>query len=265
MKILVTGVSSGFGRAIARALAQDGHEVYGTVRKEVEPIAGVTYVRADVTDDAQVKDAFNQVMELTGGVLDVFINNAGMGIGGPLEFCKTEDVQNQMDVNFMGMVRWMGGVICTMRRQGYGKIICISSIGGLMGLPYQGAYSASKFAIEGYCEALRLELRKSGVQVIVVQPGDFSTGFTAVRKSVEISEAAAAYPSYEKSLRGIEHDERNGLKPEYLAARICKIIAKKHPSSSYVVASPLQRLAVLAKWLLPAPLFQKILSLYYGV
>ena len=87
MKILVTGVSSGFGRAIARALAQDGHEVYGTVRKEVEPIAGVTYVRADVTDDAQVKDAFNQVMELTGGVLDVFINNAGMGIGGPLEFC----------------------------------------------------------------------------------------------------------------------------------------------------------------------------------
>ena len=160
MKVLVTGVSSGFGRAIARALAQDGHEVYGTIRKDVEPIAGVTYVRADVTDDDQVKAAFDHVMELTGGVLDVFINNAGMGIGGPLEFCKTEDVRNQMDVNFMGMVRWMGGVICTMRRQGYGKIICISSIGGLMGLPYQGAYSASKFAIEGYCEALRLELRK---------------------------------------------------------------------------------------------------------
>ena len=265
MKILITGVSYGFGRAIARALAQDGHEVYGTVRKDVEPIAGVTYVRADVTDDDQVKAAFDHVMELTGGVLDVFINNAGMGIGGPLEFCKTEDVRNQMDVNFMGMVRWMGGVICTMRRQGYGKIICISSIGGLMGLPYQGAYSASKFAIEGYCEALRLELCKSGVQVIVVEPGDFSTGFTAMRKCVDVAQASEAYPSYGKSLSGIEHDEKNGLKPEYLAARICKIIAKKHPSSSYVVASPLHRLAVLAKWMLPAPLFQKILTLYYGV
>ncbi|MGN0191195.1 MAG: SDR family oxidoreductase [Candidatus Cryptobacteroides sp.] len=265
MIILVTGVSSGFGRAVARALADRGHEVYGTVRREVEPLEGVTYVYADVRDDAQVSEAFGKVMEMTGGKLDVFINNAGMGIGGPLEYCKAEDVREQMDVNFLGMVRWMPGVVGAMRRQGYGRIICISSIGGLMGLPYQGAYSASKFAVEGYCEALRLELRKSGVDVVVVEPGDFSTGFTATRRSVDVREASAAYPSYGKSLRGIEADERNGLKPEYLARKICGIVEKKHPSPSYVVASPLQRLSVFAKWLLPARLFQWVLSLYYGV
>lgn len=108
-----------------------------------------------------------------------------------------------------------------------------------MVLPCQGAYSASKFAIEDYCEALRLELRRSGVQEIVIEPGDFSTSFTAMRKCVDVAQASEAYPSYGKSLSGIEHNENNGLKPEYLA--------------------------VFAKWLLPASLFQKILSLYYGV
>lgn len=265
MKILVTGVSSGFGKAMARALAEQGHEVYGTVRREVDLLDGVTYVNVDVRDDSQVAEAFGKVMEMTGGELDVFINNAGMGIGGPAEFCKVEDVRNQMDVNFLGMVRWVPRVVDVMRRQGRGRIICVSSIGGLMGLPYQGAYSASKFALEGYCEALRLELRRSGVDVVVVEPGDFSTGFTAMRKSVDVAEVEEAYPSYGKSLVGIEADERNGLKPEVLARKICRIVAKRHPASSYVVASPLQRLSVFAKWLLPARLFQRVLSLYYGV
>ncbi|MGN0189943.1 MAG: SDR family NAD(P)-dependent oxidoreductase, partial [Candidatus Cryptobacteroides sp.] len=97
MKILVTGVSSGFGKAMAQALAGQGHEVYGTVRREVEPMEGIIYVNADVRDDSQVAAAFDRVMEMTEGTLDVFINNAGMGIGGPLEFCKVEDIRNQMD------------------------------------------------------------------------------------------------------------------------------------------------------------------------
>ena len=163
MTILITGVSSGFGKAIAQALAARGHEVFGTVRRDVAPIDGVTYLEADVRDDSQVSSAFDRMMKLTDGRIDVFINNAGIGIGGPIEFCRIEDIQRQMDVNFMGMARWLSHVVPAMRRQGSGKILCISSIGGLVGLPYQGAYSASKFAIEGYCEALRLELRKSGV------------------------------------------------------------------------------------------------------
>lgn len=264
MVILVTGVSSGFGKAIATRLAKDGHKVYGTVRRQAEPIEGVTYLHADVQDESAIADAFAQLMEAEGR-LDVFINNAGMGIGGPLEYCTPSEVDRQMDVNFMGMVRWLSHVVPVMRRQGSGKILCMSSIGGLMGLPYQGAYSASKFAVEGYCEALRLELRGTGVSVTVIEPGDFSTDFTAKRKSVCPADAAQAYPSYERSLAGIEKDETGGLKPEYLADKISRIIIKRKPAYNYVVASFLQRLAVFAKWLLPKPVFAWILSLYYNL
>ena len=263
MTILITGVSSGFGKAIAQALAARGHKVFGTVRRDVAPIDGVTYLEADVRDDSQVASAFDRMMKLTDGRIDVFINNAGIGIGGPVEFCRIEDIQRQMDVNFTGMARWLSHIVPAMRRQGSGKILCISSIGGLVGLPYQGAYSASKFAIEGYCEALRLELRKSGVSVSVIEPGDFSTGFTSARKSIDAGTAAEAYPSYARSLASIEHDENNGLKPEYLASRICRIVEKKKPAYRYVVATFIQRLAVFAKWILPAPAFARILSLYY--
>ncbi len=263
MVILVTGVSSGFGRAIAAALASHGHRVFGTVRRDTDVVEGVTYLMADVSDDAQVGAAFDRMMDMTDGKIDVFINNAGMGIGGPLEFCSVEDVRMQMDVNYMGMVRWLSRVVPVMRGQGSGRILCLSSIGGLMGLPYQGAYSASKFAVEGYCEALRLELRKTGVRVTVIEPGDFSTGFTASRKIVDVQKASIAYPSYGRSLSSIEHDEHNGLAPEYLAKAVCRIICMRRPPYRYVAATFLQELSIFAKWILPAPVFAWILSLYY--
>ncbi|MGX8690890.1 MAG: SDR family NAD(P)-dependent oxidoreductase, partial [Bacteroidaceae bacterium] len=169
MVILITGITSGFGRAMAQRLSQDGHKVYGTFRRESEPIPGVTYIKADVRDEDSLKSAVNQVLEAEGHI-DTLISNAGMGIGGPLEFTPMDDARLQMDVNFMGMVRLLDQVVPVMRRQRHGHIICISSIGGLMGLPYQGMYSASKFAIEGYCEALRLETQSFGIKVVVLRP-----------------------------------------------------------------------------------------------
>ena len=105
--------------------------------------------------------------------------------------------------------------------------------------------------------------RMSGVSVSLIEPGDFSTGFTATRKSVNIEMASDAYPSYARSLASIENDENNGLKPDYLASRICRIVEKKQPAYRYVVATFLQKLAIFAKWLLPAPAFAWILSIYY--
>lgn len=262
MIILITGISSGFGHAMAKALSEDGHTVYGTHRKAIEPLPGVHYIKCESTDDSQVEGCVKSVMDAEGR-LDVFINNAGMGIGGPLEFCSLDDCRRQMDVNWMGMVRFLHFVVPVMRKQGSGKIICFSSIGGLMGLPFQGVYSASKYAIEGYCEALRLELRGSGVTVSVIEPGDFSTSFTARRKSVASPEAAEAYPHYARSLASIEHDENNGLKPEFLAAKIKKVVRKRRPRYSYIIASPLQKLSVFAKWLLPKRCFAWVLSVYY--
>lgn len=264
MVILITGISSGFGKAMAERLSGEGHRVYGTHRRDCERIAGVHYIKAEVTDEASVQAAVQEVLDAEGRI-DVFINNAGMGIGGPLEFCSLEDASRQMDVNWMGMVRFLHQVLPVMRKQGGGKIICFSSIGGLMGLPFQGLYSASKFAIEGYCEALRLETKDFGIKVVVIEPGDFATGFTAMRKSVDDAAVHAAYPKYAGSLASIEKDETTGLKPAYLAGKISKIIKKNNPAHHYVIASPLQKLAVFAKWLLPGKCFAAILSLYYKV
>ncbi|HAZ74667.1 MAG TPA: oxidoreductase [Rikenellaceae bacterium] len=264
MVILITGITSGFGRAMAKRLAADGHKVYGTHRKDVEHIPGVSYIKVEATDDAQVEAAVKQVIDDEGRI-DIFINNAGMGIGGPLEFSSLEDARRQMDVNWMGMVRFLHFVLPQTRAQKSGMIICFSSIGGLIGLPYQGLYSASKYAIEGYCEALRLEVKNFGINVVVIEPGDFSTNFTAQRKCVSGTDAAAAYPSYERSLKGIEKDERTGLKPDFLADKISKIVRKKSPRYNYIIASPLQKLSVIAKAILPRRLFYWILSKYYNL
>ena len=262
MVILITGITSGFGKAMAERLSADGHTVYGTHRKATEFIPGVTYIRADATVDAEVEAAVAQVVAKEGRI-DVFINNAGMGIGGPLEFCSLEDAQRQMDVNWMGMVRFLHHVVPVMRAQGKGRILCFSSIGGLMGLPFQGLYSASKFAIEGYCEALRLEVRGFGIDVILIEPGDFATSFTAQRKSVAAPEAYEVYKTYADSLASIEHDETTGLKPEFLAGKISKIVRCRRPRYNYIISTFEQRLSVTLKKLLPPRWFAAILSSYY--
>lgn len=264
MIILITGITSGFGKAMAERLSSDGHKVYGTHRKASDFIPGVTYIKADVQDEEECKAAVEQVVAAEGRI-DVFINNAGMGIGGPLEFCSLEDARRQMDINWMGMVRFLHYVLPIMRNQHSGKILCFSSIGGLMGLPFQGLYSASKFAIEGYCEALRLEVRSFGIDVITIEPGDFATKFTAQRKSVADPEAYKVYSSYAESLASIEHDETSGLKPEYLAGKISRIIMKKRPGYSYVISTLEQYLSTVLKRILPARWFAAILSSYYKI
>ena len=262
MIVFITGVSSGFGLETARLLAQEGHTVYGTVRREVEPLPHVHYLHVDVRDRDAVLNTVAQVIEKEGRI-DVLVNNAGMGIGGPLEFATEEEIRLQMDTNFMGLVHCVDAVLPHMRRQGGGKIIALSSIGGLMGLPFQGFYSASKFAIEGYCEALRLETQQQGIKVVVLRPGDFSTGFTGSRKKVADEAALQAYPLYREAIEKVEHDENGGLKPVVLAQKISRIINMQHPRNGYVVASFEQKLSVWIKRILPAKWFDRILGSYY--
>ena len=264
MVILITGISSGFGLETARLLSQEGHTVYGTVRREVNSLPSVHYLQLDVRDKQAVADAIQSIIEKEGRI-DVLVNNAGMGIGGPLEFATEEEIRLQMDTNFMGLVHCVDAVLPYMRQQRSGKIIALSSIGGLMGLPFQGFYSASKFAIEGYCEALRLETQSMGIQVVVLRPGDFSTSFTGSRKKVSDEAALQAYPLYRNAIDKVEHDETGGLKPEVLARTISRIIGMRHPRNGYVVASLEQRLSVLLKRILPAKWFGRILSNYYKV
>ena len=148
----------------------------------------------------------------------------------------------------------------------YGKIINISSIGGIIGLPYQGFYSASKFAIEGYSEALAAEVKGFGIKVILVEPGDFSTNFTANRKKSFLTLQNNNYKeSFLRSLKIIEKEENGGLKPIILAKKIEKIIELKNPRFRYVVANLEQKLSVILKRIIPGNLFINILRDYYKV
>jgi NAD(P)-dependent dehydrogenase (short-subunit alcohol dehydrogenase family) len=266
--ILITGISSGFGFAMAKALSERGHIVYGTsrcARAENLP-AAVRLLTLDVTDNTSVEQAIKTVYAEEKRI-DVVINNAGMGTCGAAELATDEEISLQMNTNFMGVVRVCRAVLPIMRAQGKGRIITISSIGGVFAIPYQGFYSASKFAVEGYSEALSLETKGFGVDVVLVEPGDFNTGFTANRR---ISEKTSTHPDYQKSfaraLASIEHDERTGGSPDYLAKKMVRIVEKKHPRLRYVVAkSLLQRLSVVLSLFIPSRWFERLLRLFYNM
>ena len=264
--ILITGVSSGFGKETASLLASKGHKVYGTLRKPTETDSGINVLLLDLTNRNSIKEAVAEVIKKE-GCIDVLINNAGMHSGGPVETISDDIIRLQMETNFMGTALLTKEVLPVMRQQNYGLIINIGSIGGLMGLPFQAFYSAGKFAIEGFSEALRMEVKPFGIHVVVVNPGDFHTSNSANRRGF-LAPSINADPyknQFEKSLKIIEKDENKGWNPAILAKKIAKIIDCKNPKQRYIVASFEQKLAVVLKYILPSKQFSKILSGHYGI
>jgi len=261
--ILITGISSGFGKKTAELLARNGHIVYGTVRSNCEVDPAINVLKMDLMDVQSIKNAVNQVIDKEGRI-DVLINNAGMHLGGPIEEAPTELFTRQMETNVNGLVHMLQAALPHMRQQGQGTIINFSSIGGLMGLPFQPFYSASKFAVEGLSEALRIELRPFNIKVIVINPGDFHTSNTANRTNITV-EGGSYEAQFKKSLASIEKDENGGWDPGILAKKISRIVECKHPKNRYVVASVVQKFAIFLKRILPIGLFSKILGSFYGI
>ncbi|MBQ0016074.1 MAG: SDR family oxidoreductase [Bacteroidales bacterium] len=260
--IIITGASSGFGKATAELLANKGHVVYGLCRRPMQH-PSIRYMQADIRDSIGVQSVVETIYNREHRI-DVLINNAGMGIGGSLELASQEEIKIQMDTNFMGCVNMCQSTLRYMRQQRYGKIINLSSIGGVMGLPYQGFYSASKFAIEGFSEALSAEVKRFGISVSMVEPGDFATNFTASRKNSEATLNDPDYgPVFKKSLSLIEKEENGGLKPDVLAKKIAKIVECKHPKLRYVVANLEQRMSVILKKIIPGNWYVDVLRSYY--
>ena len=263
--ILITGISTGFGRKTAEMLAERGHIVYGTVRKQTAVKPGINVLTMDLTDQKSVQLAVEQVIQKEGRI-DVLINNAGVHTGGAIETTTIENARLQLDTNIMGLVYMLREVLPVMRKQNHGTLINFSSIGGLMGLPFQGFYSASKFAIEGLSEALRVELRQFNIKVVLINPGDFHTNNTANRRNFLANSADDPYAAqFQKSLAIIEKDETHGWPPEVLARKLVKIAESKNPCHRYVIASAEQKLAVLLKRILPSAWFMKILAPHYGI
>jgi NADP-dependent 3-hydroxy acid dehydrogenase YdfG len=264
--ILITGISSGFGKQTARLLSEKGHKVYGTVRKETEQENEVTYLKMDLMNYESIKLAVSAILEKEGRI-DMLINNAGMHTGGPIETSPLENIKLQMDTNFLGMVNLTREVLPEMRKQGGGTIINFSSIGGLMGLPFQAFYSAGKFAIEGFSEALRMEVRQFNIKIIVINPGDFHTNNSANRRNfLAPTDAGDPYhEQYLKTMAIIEKDEANGWEPKALAKKLVRIVECKNPRHRYIIASFEQKLAVVLKYILPVKFFGMILEDHYKI
>ncbi|SFJ71446.1 Short-chain dehydrogenase [Bosea sp. OK403] len=174
---VVTGASSGIGRATAKALRGAGYRVFGTSRRTAaESIDGVTMLACDVTDDESVAKLVNEVMAKAGRI-DLLVNNAGIGLLGGAEESSTAQAQALFDVNVFGVLRVTNAVLPVMRRQKQGRIVNLSSLLGLIPAPYSALYAATKHAVEGYSESLDHELRTLGIRVVLVEPAYTRTSF----------------------------------------------------------------------------------------
>lgn len=207
--VLITGASSGLGQATARLLARSGYAVFGTSRSPslAATMPAVEMVPLDVRDDESVRACVDVVAARTGRV-DVLINNAGQELAGALEEISSEEVRAQFDINFFGAVRMVNAVLPLMRQQKRGHIINVGSLAGLVPIPFLGMYSAAKFALEGYTEALRHELRPLGIHVSLTEAGFLRTSMMNNRQST--ARRIADYePWRERALDAVrEHEEK---------------------------------------------------------
>ncbi len=266
--VLITGATSGIGWACAEHLARRGYQVFGTGRRapfppEPAPPGKPTLIRMDVTQDESVQQVVDFIVRETGR-LDVAVNNAGFGIAGAVEDTSIEEAKAQLETNFFGVLRVCRAVLPVMRAQGEGLIVNISSLGGIIALPFQAMYSASKFAVEGLTEALRMEVRPFGIRVTLIEPGDMRTEFTAHRVRVAASGEGSAYRArFERTLQVMETDEQHGGSPEAVALLLERILRSPNPAPRYRVGPAFQRLAARLKGILPGRLFEWALAQYY--
>lgn len=260
--VLVTGGSSGIGQAIAAQLAGDGHMVYATSRKAILSLYPFTMLHMDVSDHASVQAAIESVVSEQGR-LDVLINNAGLGMAGPLESTTDQEARTIYDTNVFGVLNTCR-IASRYLRASKGMIINITSIGGAFGLPYRGIYCSSKFAVEGISEALSLELRPQGVRVVIVQPGDFKTNINSNRLNAsEIDHSV--YPHFRSVLDQVNAEVSNAQDTAVIGKAVARIVKMKRPKLRYRVATPMQRFSLLLNSILPGRIFERLLSKHYGI
>ncbi len=243
---VVTGGSSGIGRAVAQLLAQQGEIVYELSRSG-QSTETVRHIDADVTDPAQVEAAMAQIAQQQGRI-DLLVNNAGMGISGAIEFTPAEHAHRIFEVNFFGTFNCCKAALPYLRKSSDPRIINMSSVAAPIAIPFQAFYSASKAAINSLTLALANEVRGFGVRVCAVMPGDAHTGFTAARqKTVAGAEIYGA--EIERAVSAMEKDEQNGMSPEKVASVVLRAANAANPRPLYTAGGKYKFFVLLAKLL----------------
>lgn len=261
--VLITGGSSGIGKSIGEFLHQKGFVVYGTSRNP-EKITNSIFplVALDVRDKQSIVNCVNEVIQKSGR-LDIVINNAGVGITGPIEEIPTEEIRNNFETNLFGPIEVMKAVLPQMREQKSGLIINITSIAGYMGLPYRGIYSSSKGALELITEALRMEVKSFGIQITNVAPGDFATNIAAGRYHAPVVKGSAYEVPYGNTLKEMDSHVDSGSNPNEMAEAIFAIIKTDKPKVHYKVGAFMQKFSIVLKRILPDTVYEKMLMNHY--
>ena len=261
--VLVTGASSGLGAAIAAGLTAGGYRVVGTSRQPRGDGGAIPMVAMDVDDDASVAMAIGQVVALVGRI-DAVVNNAGFGIAGAIEDTTSDEAGAQMCTNFLGTHRVCRAVLPLMRAQGGGRIVNVSSLAGIVPLPFQAFYSASKFAVEAYSEALRIEAKPFGIHVSMIAPGDDATGFTAHRRMTTASNSASPYHArVSRAVAIMARDEQANRDLGPVVATVRRALEAATPKLRYPTATAAQRILVALKPFLPDAIVEKLLTSTY--
>ena len=247
--ILITGASSGIGKATAHRLLSDGHTVYVAARRtdamQDLQARGARVLKLDVTREDDIQAAVQQIRE--GGRLDVLINNAGFGMYGAVEDTTLEDARYQFEVNLFGMARLTQLLLPLMREQGGGRIINTSSVGGRVYTPLGAWYHATKHAVEGWSDALRLELRPFGIDVVLVEPGFIGTEFGDVMTAPMLERSGNG--PYGPLARAIAAASAPMSKPDVIAQTMSRAVSARRPKTRYVAGSMARPLMFLRKHL----------------
>jgi NAD(P)-dependent dehydrogenase (short-subunit alcohol dehydrogenase family) len=262
--ILVTGASAGIGQACADRMHRQGWRVFGASRRGISSGEWTPLVM-DVDRDASVASGFELI--LAGhDRLDAVVACAGWGLAGAAELTSMAEAREQMETNFWGAVRVVRHALPVMRRQRHGRIILMSSIGGIIGIPFQSFYSASKFAMEGYGEALAYEVAPFGIEVTLVEPGNVHTDFTQNRRQVRTGGSDPAYGrAAERAVATMSEDEINGVPPDAVAAAVQRILEARRPRRRVSVGRIDERIGIAGKRWLPYRLFERAAKGSLGV
>ena len=263
--ILITGASSGIGKSTAELLSNKGYIVYGTGRNPKKTASNLyKMIALDVTKVDSIQTAVETIIE-NEGRLDVLVNNAGMGITGPIEDTPTDEMRKVFETNFFGAIDVMKTVLPIMRKQKLGLIINVTSIAGYMGLPYRGIYSATKGALELSVEAIRMEVKEFGIHVTNIAPGDVATNIAAGRYHTPVFEDSAYKVKYQANLDLMDAHVNSGMNPIKMANQIYKVINTRHPKGHYKVGGFMEKFSIVLKRILPDKVYEKLLMNHYKI
>ncbi|PWA08843.1 SDR family oxidoreductase [Flavobacterium laiguense] len=261
--VLITGGSSGIGKSIGEFLHHKGFVVYGTSRNPERILNSVfPLIALDVRNVDSIHLAVAKVIAISGR-LDVVINNAGVGITGPLEEIPMNEIKNNFETNFFGPIEVMKAALPQMREQHSGLIINVTSIAGYMGLPYRSIYSASKGALELITEALRMEVKSFGIRIANIAPGDFATNIAAGRFHAPVIKGSAYEVPYGNNLKTMDEHVDSGSNPNEMAEAVYAVIQNPNPKIHYKVGAFMQKFSIVLKRVLPDKVYEKMLMNHY--